>query len=223
MVKLSGMRELFNGIQLNYEVFGEGFPIVLLHGNGEDHTIFMPLIEELSKEYKVYAIDSRSHGKSDEGKLDYYLMAEDVKCFIESKLTEQPLLYGFSDGGIISLIVAHKYPELVSYVVSSGANLTPRDLSKPFRFYCKLRNVFKPDQLYTLMLTGPNITKDDLAKIKAKTLILAGEKDIITKEHSEFIKNNVSNAELKILKGETHGSYVVNSKKLYPILKEFIK
>ena len=216
------MRKGFNGIELNYEVFGEGKPIVLLHGNGEDHTIFLPLIEELSKEYKVYAIDSRSHGKSDKGHLDYYVMAEDVRCFIESELSEAPLLYGFSDGGIIALIVAYMHPNLISHVVSSGANLTPRDLSRAFRFYCKLRNAIKSKELYTLMLTGPNINRDDLSKITAKALILAGEKDIITKAHSEFIRDSIEGAGLKILKGENHGSYVIKSKKLYPIIKEFI-
>ena len=103
-----------NGIDLYYEKTGQGCPIVLLHGNGESHDIFAVLIKRLSPNYTVYAIDSRDHGKSGKVKsLDYGDMMEDVAAFIRQLDIESPVLYGFSDGGIIGLLLAIKYPALI--------------------------------------------------------------------------------------------------------------
>ena len=54
-----------NGLQLFYEQTGTGQPLVLVHGNGEDHTIFDEAVEYLKDSYTCYAIDSRNHGKSE--------------------------------------------------------------------------------------------------------------------------------------------------------------
>ena len=87
---------------LFYEKTGEGSPILLLHGNGEDHTIFDALIPQLEQSHTVYAIDSRGHGASNPTE-DYHYsgMAEDIKELITSLEIDSPIIYGFSDGGII--------------------------------------------------------------------------------------------------------------------------
>ncbi len=216
------MKGVFNGIEINYEVYGAGEPFVLLHGNGEDHTIFYELIEDLKNDYTVYAIDSRSHGKSGEGELSYSLMAEDVKCLIESLNLEKPIVYGFSDGGIIGLVLASKYPDLISTLISSGANVTPSGLKWYIRAFFKVQNFFKPSPFLSLMINEPNITSEDLNGIKANVLVLCGSRDMVPYKHSEYIARNIPNATFKVLKGETHGSYVINSKKLYPIIKSYL-
>lgn len=216
------MKGIFNGIELNYEVFGEGSPFILLHGNGEDHTIFYTLIEDLKKDYKVYAIDSRSHGCSEQGKLSYSLMAEDVRSFIESLNLIKPIIYGFSDGGIIGIILASKYPELISTLISSGANVTPNGLKWHIRAFFRVLNFFKPSPFLNLMIKEPNLTENDLNNIKANVLLLAGSNDMVPYKHSEYIAKNIPNATLKVLKGENHGSYVINSSKLYPIIKSYL-
>ena len=72
-----------NGVNLHYEEYGQGSPIILLHGNHEDLTIFDKLIDELKKEYKVYAIDSRCHGKSEDAEeISYEPMRDDIIDFI---------------------------------------------------------------------------------------------------------------------------------------------
>jgi pimeloyl-ACP methyl ester carboxylesterase len=116
-------------ITLYYEKTGQGKPIILLHGNGENHKIFDELVLQLSREYTVYAIDSRGHGKSSKTKsLDYYRMAEDIAGFIKLLNIEKPILYGFSDGGILGLIIGFRYPQLLSKLIISGANIRPEGI-----------------------------------------------------------------------------------------------
>ena len=216
------MEGVFNGIKLHYEVYGEGNPFILLHGNGEDISIFKTLIESLKKDYQVYAIDSRSHGLSDTAPVHYDLMAEDIKSFIEELGLIKPIIYGFSDGGIVGLTLASKYPQLVGTLISSGANVFPKGIKWFIRYFFIIENFFKPSPLLELMIKEPNLTAEELNKITCPTLILTGSRDMIPIKHSEYIAKCVPNATLKILKKETHGSYVINSEKLYPIIKSYL-
>lgn len=80
-----------NNINLFYTCQGVGEPLIMLHGNGEDHTIFDEAVELLSEHFTVYAIDTRDHGQSDKvNELHYGDMAEDVRCFIEELHLEKP-------------------------------------------------------------------------------------------------------------------------------------
>ena len=216
------MKGVFNDVELYYEEYGEGSPFILLHGNGEDHTIFNVLIDELKKHYKVYAIDSRSHGKSGKGELSYSLMAEDVKCFIENLNLDKPIVYGFSDGGIIGLMLASRYPQLISTLIASGANVTRSGLKWYIRTFFKVQNFFKPSPLLALMINEPNITREQLESITANVLVLCGSNDMVPYKHSLYIANTIPNATFKVLKGENHGSYVINSPKLYPIIASYL-
>ena len=120
------MKIKVNNVELYYEKYNKGKPIILLHGNQETHDIFDKLIEKLKINYEVYAIDSRCHGKSENPKeISYNLMCEDIMQFIKELKIEKPILYGFSDGGIIGLLVAIKEPNLLSKLIISGANINP--------------------------------------------------------------------------------------------------
>ena len=101
------MKISVNGIALHYEKSGEGRPLILLHGNGETHAIFDKALPLLAARFTVYAIDSRGHGESEGADAYHYAdMKEDVRCFIQELKLEKPVLYGFSDGGIIGLLLA---------------------------------------------------------------------------------------------------------------------
>ena len=107
-----------NNVNLYYEVYGEGTPIILVHGNSETHQIFDALINKLKDNYKVYAVDSRCHGKSEDTKeISYDLMAEDMIEFIRKLKINKPIFYGFSDGGIVGLLIAIKEPKLLSKLI----------------------------------------------------------------------------------------------------------
>ena len=212
-----------NDVNLYYEVYGSGKPVILVHGNGESHEIFDKLSEKLKEEYKVYALDSRCHGKSeDTKKISYDLMAEDVIAFIEELKIEKPVFYGFSDGGNVGLLIAVKRPELLSELIISGANLNPRGMAAKDLFLMKLGYIFHKDKLVRMMLKEPDITTEDLEKIVIPTHVVAGEKDVIREKHTRFIAEHIKGSTLLILPGETHGSYIVHSEKIYHVLKKYL-
>ena len=217
-------------IQLNsqiicYEKTGEsGAPVILMHGNREDHHIFDPLVELLSKDHVVYAMDTRGHGESATPKEYHYIdMAKDVINLINGLDIKKPYLLGFSDGAIIALLVAINASELLSGIICCGANLSPagfnhKDLREMKKEYKKTN-----DPKVLLMLQEPDIHPYDLENISVPAMIIAGEKDCVKQKETENIAKSIPNAELKILSGETHSSYIVQKDTLYPHIKGFIR
>ena len=88
-----------NGVSLHYAKVGEGRPVVLVHGNGEDHDLFDTQIRQLSDAgYCVYAPDSRGHGANEAlSEYHYEDMAEDIYQFIQTLKLGKPLFYGHSE------------------------------------------------------------------------------------------------------------------------------
>lgn len=217
------MKIKVNDIELYYEKYGTGKPIILIHGNQESHEIFDKLIEKLKSNYEVFAIDSRCHGKSENPKeISYNLMCDDIINFIKELNIEKPILYGFSDGGIIGLLVAIKEHDLLSNLIISGANITPDVFTTFDLLLTKLFYFFTRSKYIKMMLDEPNITIEDLKKITIPVHVLAGEKDIIKLEHTKLIANNIKNSTLEIINNENHGSYIIHSDKLYEIIKKYI-
>ena len=218
------MYAIVNGLKLFYHKEGSGRPVILLHGNGEDHTIFDVAIRDLARSYTVYALDSRAHGKSDPvPSLTYREMAGDVAAFIRQQGLEKPALVGFSDGGVVALLVALRWPDLPGRLVVAGANMTPAGIKQPWRTLMRVQNRISPDPKLDLMLTQPHLAGWQLTGITAPTLVLAGEKDLIDETQTRRIARSIPGAKLLILPGETHGSYVVHSDKLYPAMANFLR
>lgn len=217
------MKVKVNDIELYYEKYGKGQPIILLHGNQEKHEIFDKLIEKLQSNYEIYAIDSRCHGKSENPKeISYNLMCDDVIEFIKELNISKPILYGFSDGGIIGILVAIKEPDLLSNLIVSGANITPDVFTTFDLFLTKLFYFFTRSKYIKMMLDEPNIPLKDLQKITIPVHVLAGEKDVIKLEHTKLIADNIKNSTMEIIPKEKHGSYIIHSDKIYEIIKKYI-
>ncbi len=204
-----------NGIELYYEKQGKGPDLIMLHGNGETHSIFNTSIDVLKDYFTVYAIDTRGHGQSSlVNEYHYEDMAEDIYCFANQLELDRPILYGFSDGGIIGILLAIKYPELFEKIIISGVNTTPEGMKKGWLILFKIIYFFTRSAKFKLMISEPNISNDMLGKIVTPTYITAGDKDLISKEHIENVHNNISNSTLKIFENEDHGSYIINSDKI---------
>jgi pimeloyl-ACP methyl ester carboxylesterase len=218
------MIQTVNGVDLWYEKTGDGPPILLLHGNGESHKIFRVLTEQLSQSFTVYALDSRDHGQSGKSRqLSYDMMTEDVRQFIEALGLDKPVLYGFSDGGILGLMLASRHPDLLSKLIVSGANTYPGATKKKWLALFSLIYFFTWDEKFHLMLTGPRITAEELGRIKVPVLVLAGGHDMIREDDTRHIAAAIPGAVLRIVEKEGHMSYVINSPKLYPLIEDFLK
>ena len=211
-----------NDIQLYYELSGSGTPLLMVHGNSEDHPIFDAAVEELSKTHTVCTVDSRCHGRStDTDEISYDRMADDLIGFIRALPLEKPVFYGFSDGGIIGLLIALKEPDLLGKLIISGANLNPEGLQEEDRTFVR-KIAARGNKLFQMMESEPNISPADLSKITVPTVVLAGEHDMILPEHTRLIADSIPGSVLEILPGEDHSSYIVNSDKLAPLLKKYL-
>ena len=204
-----------NGVRLYYEVTGAGRPLVMAHCNSMDHKIFRRAVKVLEQRFTVYCPDSRDHGRSEKVKtLHYEDMAEDMYRFITALELEKPVFYGFSDGGIIGLLLASDHPDLLSALIVSGASLRPdstKDL--PMRFFKFWSHVDRSDKMQ-IMMREPDITDEILGRIRVPTFVTAGEKDVIKLSHTEHIANTVPGAQLKIFPKAGHTGYIVNSTKI---------
>ena len=122
-------------ISLHYQAYGQGRPLVLLHGNGGDSGYFSQLIPAFARHHRVIAVDTRGHGHSPRGQAPFSIrqFAQDLKAFLDQHGLTQVDLLGFSDGGNIALTFALQYPASLRRLVLNGANLNPAGLEPWFR------------------------------------------------------------------------------------------
>ena len=203
-------------IQLHYMIAGQGFPLVLLHGNGEDHTYFKHQMAPFSERYQVIALDTRGHGQSPRGTAPFTLeqFAEDLKGFLDSREISLCHLLGFSDGANIALLFALKYPEYVEKLVLNGADLSPSGVKLSTQTPIVLgwgllqviRRLDKRAQpkweLLDLMVTQPHIRPKTLSALPMPALVVAGSDDLILERHTRLIAEAIPNSRLLILPGD---------------------
>lgn len=194
---------------------GQGDPLILLHGNGEDHTYFDHQIEVFAQHYHVYALDTRGHGQTPRGTRPFTIrqFADDLLAFMDARHIERAHLLGFSDGGNIAIIFAIRYPERVDRLILDGANLdttgVKRRIQIPIEIGYRIARLFakrstsaqQHAELLGLMVNDPNIPVESLARIQAKTLVIAGTNDMIKERHTRLIAANIPDAQLVIIQG----------------------
>lgn len=223
-------------ICLNYVVAGQGFPLVMLHGNGEDHTYFKHQIGPFSEWYQVIAPDTRGHGRSPRGRAPFTLdqFAEDLKAFLDSREIRRCHLLGFSDGANIALLFALNYPEYVEKLVLNGADLYPSGVKLSTQLpivlgWGLLQAVRRFDkrarpkwELLDLMTTQPHINAKALAALNMPALVVAGNRDMIREKHTRLIAKSIPGSELAILPGD-HFVARQNWEAFNPVILEFLR
>jgi len=207
-----------NGVKLYYEVYGKGEPLLMLNGNNSSMARFSKQIDALSKKYMVIGLDSRGQGKStsNDTKITYELMADDVNTFLDKMQLKNVNILGWSDGGNIAVILAMQHPDKVNKMAIMGTVLYNDDSSitaetnKIIRKQIKRmeeRGVAKTNMDYrlkVLLMTEPHINPDSLQNIKAPTLVMAGQHDVVKENHTKLIAEKISNSKLVIFKGAGH-------------------
>ncbi len=203
-------------IQLFYVEKGQGDPVILMHGNGEDGNIFSGQIDVFAQHYHVYALDTRGHGQTPRGDKSFTIrqFADDLLGFMDEHQIEKAHVLGFSDGGNIAMIFAMKYPERVDRLILNGANLTPagvrRSIQIPIEIGYRIAKLFagKSDsarahaEMLGLMVNDPNVRPEELEAIRAKTLVIAGTKDMILESETKRIAEHIPDSQLVFIEGD---------------------
>lgn len=203
-------------IRLYYEEKGVGDVLILLHGNGEDHTYFIHQTECFSKYFRVIAIDTRGHGKSERGDGPFTIcqFAEDLYAFMKEKGIEKAGLLGFSDGGNIALEFALRHPEMVEALILNGANLNPggvkRSVQLPIEIGYRISSWFagrsekarRNSELLGLMVNEPDIEPSELKALKMPVLVIAGTEDMILEQHTQLIHRSIPGSRIVFIPGD---------------------
>jgi pimeloyl-ACP methyl ester carboxylesterase len=220
------------GSQVFYETSGEGELLLLLHGGFGTNEDFARQTSELAKHFKVVAFERPGHGHTadTDEPFSYSGMSEYTVDFIEALGLGPSNLVGWSDGAIIALLIAISRPDLVKRLVSIGgsfnpsglpakdqkllASATPESFRKFEPLVTKRYDGVTPDgpghfsvvfeKTKKMWLTEPNIQREELARITAPTLVMAGDRDVISHEHTLELFKSIKNAQLSIIPGTTH-------------------
>lgn len=203
-------------ISLYYQEQGEGEPLFLLHGNGEDGTYFANQISFFSDRYRVIAVDTRGHGKSPRGTAPFTMeqFAMDLHSLMKKLQIQRGIILGFSDGANIAMKFALKYPNQVKALILNGGNLNTkgvkRNIQIPIEIGYRFAKLFAGKseeakshmEILGLMVNEPNIRPEELCAIQAPTLVIAGTKDMIKTAHTELIADHIPNAKLSVIPGD---------------------
>lgn len=203
------------GAELYYTESGTGFPLILLHGNGEDCGYFKNQIPFFSEKYRVIAVDTRGHGKSPRGTAPFSInqFSEDLKAFLDGMKIDKAHILGFSDGANIAMRFAMKYPGNVGKLILNGGNLDARGVKRRYQipieigyriaklFSGKSPDALKNSEFLGLMVNDPDILPEELTKITAETLVIVGSRDMIKEKHTQLIQNKISDSYLSVING----------------------
>lgn len=221
-----------NGLKMYYEVYGQGKPLVLIHGGGSTiQTSFEKVIPLFAKNRKVIAVELQAHGRTSDRNQDlsFEQDADDVAALLKNLHIGKADFFGFSNGGTTLLQIAIRHPEIVDKMVL-GSALSKRtgvpDWFWGFMEQATLENM--PEQLKTAyketssnpeglqvmhdrdakrMVHFKDIPDEKIKAIQAPALIIIGDKDIILPEHALEMHRQIANSQLAIIPGG-HGEYI---------------
>lgn len=226
------------GINMYYETYGEGEPLLIIHGNGGSINNFIYQIPYFAKNYKVILADSRAQGKSvDKGdSLSYEMMTDDLNALLDTLHLNNCYVIGWSDGGINGLLLAMRHPDKVKKLAVTGANLWPDQTAvDPFinkwaiNYYDSLRtlaitpNIKESIKLTRLLCFEPHITTKQLENITCPTLVIGGDHDVILPQHTMLIAQSIPNSYLWLLPNSGHSTPIFYKEQFNTQIDTFFK
>jgi pimeloyl-ACP methyl ester carboxylesterase len=217
-----------NGLNMYYEVHGEGSPLLLLHGGGG--SIPEKWIPYFAPPFRVIAPEQMGHGRTADlvdRPFHYHDMAEDTVELMRQLAIESAVVVGYSDGGIIALDMAIHHPERVTKLAVTGANArfdgytadnqeyarSFDPLSEPVsEKYAQLSSDGAEHwpvvlgRLRPMWAAEPSFTNEELQSIEAPTLLVFGDRDIVTPEHAVEMFRTIPGAQLCVVPNAGHGT-----------------
>ena len=220
------------GHRMYYAVRGSGPTLLLLHGGGDsgEHS-FEQQLDVFSQQHRIIAPDQVGQGRTPDvaGPLSYSSMEQDTATLLKALKLKRVDMVGFSDGGILALMLAVREPGLVRRLVISGVNVSPEGLTAESLQGLRESQSAKPktvaEKLAKLWLTSPTeseLSLDMLSKIERPVLVISGDRDAITLEHTLQIFQALPQAELCVLPGTDHLTFSGRPEWLNPIIGAFL-
>lgn len=226
-----------DGARIYYEIYGHGTPLIFLHGNSQDSSYFYHQVQFFQQDYQVILIDNRGHGRSTLGKatLSFLQMAQDLAAIMKYEQIEKAAIIGFSDGANVAMLFAANDPQKVLRLVLNAGNTKVRGMKNPMIFLTYLQHAglkvlsrFLPGYkdkaaIVDLMLHDSGISKAILQQIKRPTLVVAGQFDVIKKQQTEFIAENIPHAQLVFVPLAQHTFAKRQPEKFNQIVQTFLR
>jgi pimeloyl-ACP methyl ester carboxylesterase len=233
-----------NDIQMYYAVYGEGEPVLLIHGGLGNADVWGYQVPPLAAGHKVIVADSRGHGRSTRSAkpFGYQLMADDYLALLDHLGIDRTALVGWSDGGIIGVDIAIRHPERLSRLFAFAANYTPEGVKPSVatdptfnayiewagQEYARLSPTPKEydafvEQISQMWATEPNYTKAQLQAIKVPTMIFHGDHDeAIEPAHTAEMAQLIPDAKLVIMKDASHFAMWQHPEEFNAIVLDFL-
>lgn len=236
------------GVRTWHEIDGAGEPVVLLHGGfaGAD-SWFCQRPALAAAGFRVYVPERRGHAHTPDvdGPISYAVMTDDTIAYLEAVIETPAHLVGWSDGAVVALMVATRRPDLVKRMVLIGqyynangkapggivdAVLANLDGAKQF-----LRGGYDPvspdgpehfdvifDKMLVMVTTEPELDLADFDAVVVQTLVVQGDRDDVTIDHSVAVVSALGDARLAVLPG-THALPIESPELLNPLLVSFLR
>jgi pimeloyl-ACP methyl ester carboxylesterase len=215
--KSNGKFVTINGFKMYYEDYGEGKPLVVIHGNNESAESMKYQVEYFKKTRRVIVADSRAHGRSGSvGNEDfnYDMLTADWAALIEALNLDQVDVFGWSDGGIIGILLAKDHPKRIDKVFAYGANTrlpgesvlpeVDKGLRKFLASMPDTGQKSNEQKLLAMMLVHPDIPWEELKKVQKHIMVATGDRDLILLEHSVKLYRALPMAYLAVFPNASH-------------------
>ena len=239
----SGYAEI-NGVKIWYAVFGQGQPVLLLHGGLANSNYWGNLVPALSNDYQVVVMDSRGHGRSSRSSepLGYDLMASDVLALMDFLKLDKAAIIVWSDGAIIGLNIAIHHPERLTKLFAFAANSDPDGVadvsqSQVFNAYMARAKAeyqgLSPTpaeydsfmaQVTKMWETQPHFSAENLHGIRTTTWIVDGDHDeAIKRSNTLFMADQIPGSGLLIQPKVSHFSFLQDATQFNADVLHFLK
>jgi len=254
-----GRRVQVNGMRMYYEVSGKGTPLVVLHGAYMNIPQMGAIIPRLARAHRVYALEFQGHGRTTDidRPITYPNLADDVAAFMDAVGLQKADVFGYSMGSVAGLQLAIRHPEKVNKLVFASGAYDAEGWQPEFKAFIPQMTVEMFVQMpfakeYPKLAANPNgfpelarkliaIEKEpmawgeDVKALKTPVLIIAGDADVATLEHSVALfrllgggamgdmGKPLAASRLAVLPATSHTAVITQTELLHALIEPFLK
>jgi pimeloyl-ACP methyl ester carboxylesterase len=226
------------GINMYYETYGTGEPMLMIHSNGGSISNFMYQVPYFAINYKVIVADSRAQGKTADTKdsLTYEMMADDFNGLLDSLHLDSCYAIGWGDGAIDALLLAVRHPDKVKKMAITGAYLSPDtsavdpsaydwalNYNASFRKIRQTPEVRNNSKVAHLLSYEPHININLLRKIQCPTLVIGGDHEVVLPKHTVLIAQTIPKSYLWVLPNAGHSTPIFHKDLFNQVVGDFFR